>query len=75
MIDTYRVPPEETPPAERDTGRGLMRTVLWVVLVVSAAANAIFSTAGPHPAVGIGFGLVTLACLAALVAHHYRHRR
>jgi hypothetical protein len=58
----------------RITGRrGLLRPVLWLVLVVSAAANTASSTADLTPLVGVGFGVVTLACVVALVVHHYRH--
>jgi hypothetical protein len=71
MNDPYRISP--TP--EHRHGRGLLRPVLWLVLIVSAAANAVTSASGLTPVVGVGFGLVTLACVAALTAHHYRHRR
>ena len=54
---------------------GLLRPALWLLLIVSAAANAVSSILGLHLAVGIGFGLVTLGCIAALVSHHYRARR
>jgi hypothetical protein len=49
--------------------------VLWLVLIVSAAANAAISSAGLNPFVAAGFGVVTLASAAALVVHHYQHRR
>ena len=53
---------------------GLLRTVLWVVLVLSAAANAVMSSIGANVFVGAAFGVVTLASAAGLVVHHYRHR-
>jgi hypothetical protein len=53
----------------------VLRPVLWVVLVVSAALNAVFSSTGESPFIGVAFGLVTLATIAALVVHHYRHRQ
>jgi UDP-N-acetylmuramyl pentapeptide phosphotransferase/UDP-N-acetylglucosamine-1-phosphate transferase len=55
-------------------GSHLVRPVLWLVLVVSAAANAVASTTGVNVLAGLGAGLVTLACAVALIVHHYRHR-
>ena len=75
MADRYRIAPSETagtPDAERRGG--VLRPVLWLVLILSAVANATTSTIGGNALVGAGFGLVTLACAAALVVHHYRHR-
>ncbi|MET0418141.1 MAG: hypothetical protein ABW022_19185 [Actinoplanes sp.] len=65
MTDSYRTV----------TDRGLLRPILWVVLVLSTAANAAASSIGVHPLIGAGFGAVTLACIAVLITHHYRHRR
>ncbi|HEV7963580.1 MAG TPA: hypothetical protein VGP57_13655 [Actinoplanes sp.] len=65
-----------TEPAQHaGTRNGLLRPVLWLVLVLSAAANAVTSTIGINPLVGIGFGLVTLGCATTLIVHHYQHRR
>jgi hypothetical protein len=50
------------------------RTMLWLVLVVSAAANVVASTAGLNLFIGLGAGLVTVACAAALIVDHYQHR-
>ena len=61
--------------AESTRPAGLLRPALWLVLIVSAAADAASSSTGLHPVVGIGFGLITLACAATLIVHHYRHRR
>ena len=57
-----------------ETPGGVLRPVLWLLLIVSAAANATVSAAGANVLAGIGFGLITLACATALVVHHYRHR-
>ncbi|WP_206337525.1 hypothetical protein [Streptomyces sp. Z26] len=62
-------------PAPVPSERAWLRPVLWTVLVVCAAANAVFSGTGASVAAGIGFGLLTLACATALVVHHYRGRR
>ena len=50
------------------------RPVLWLVLVVSAMTNAVASMSGVNLLVGLGAGLVTLACAVALAVHHYQHR-
>ena len=50
------------------------RIVLWVLLVISAVANVVTSTASPNIFIGIGFGLLTLAFGGALVADHRRRR-
>jgi hypothetical protein len=69
VTDPYRIP--DTPPAHR----GGVRPLLWLLLVISAAANAVASTTGVNVFVGAGFGLITLACATALIVHHYRNRR
>ena len=53
---------------------GLLRPLLWVVLVLSAAANAVASSIGANVVIGAAFGVVTLASATALVVHHYRNR-
>jgi UDP-N-acetylmuramyl pentapeptide phosphotransferase/UDP-N-acetylglucosamine-1-phosphate transferase len=50
------------------------RNVLWLVLVISAAANVVASTAGLNLFIGLAAGLVTVACAAALIVDHYQHR-
>jgi hypothetical protein len=55
--------------------RGMPRPVLWLLLVISAVLNLVTSNIGINIFIGIGFGLATLACAAALVVDHYRHRR
>jgi hypothetical protein len=52
-----------------------IRPVLWLLLVVSAVADAVASAAGANVFIGLGAGLVTLACAAALIVHHYQQRR
>ncbi|MEV6692155.1 hypothetical protein AB0M35_11885 [Micromonospora sp. NPDC051196] len=61
--------------AAPEGGRNLLRPVLWLLLIVSAATNATMSFAGANVLIGAGFGLVTLASAVALVVHHYRRRR
>ncbi|WP_198171127.1 hypothetical protein [Actinoplanes awajinensis] len=50
------------------------RPALWLLLILSVAANAVASSLDVSVVVGLGFGLVTLACAVVLAAHHYRHR-
>ena len=59
---------------ENKERNGVARPLLWLVLVVSAAANAVASSTGVNVFVGAAFGIVTLGCAAALVTHHYRRR-
>jgi hypothetical protein len=56
-------------------GGGAVRPVLWLVLVLSAAGNAGASFGGVNVALHIAFGVVTLLCAVALIAHHVRGRR
>jgi hypothetical protein len=60
--------------SENHENTGLLRPLLWVVLVLSAAANAVTSGIGGNVFIGAAFGVVTLASAAGLVVHHYRHR-
>jgi Flp pilus assembly protein TadB len=74
MTDPYRIP--GAPEAPRTAGgSGIVRPVLWLLLVVSAVANVVTSTAHLNPLVGAGFGLIALACATALIVHHRRLRR
>jgi hypothetical protein len=75
MNDPYRITSESESTGPRVRTTGLLRPVLWVLLIVSAMGNAISSGVGLHPAVGIAFGVLTLGFVAALVADHYRRRR
>lgn len=54
---------------------GAMRPLLWILLTISVACNIVTSSADVNVLVRIGFGLVTLGCVAALVTHHHLHRR
>jgi hypothetical protein len=71
---TNRTFPEE--PTMTDTSRGTqnVRSLLWVVLVISTAANGTTSTLGMNVFISIAFGLVTLATGVALVANYRRNR-
>jgi hypothetical protein len=73
MNDPYRISEEHraTPAAPRT---GWLRPLLWLVLIVSAGANAASSSLG-RPLIGVAFGVLTVATATALVVHHYRNRR
>mgnify|MGYP007039593326 CR=1 FL=1 len=51
------------------------RIALWVVLVISAAANVAVSVMAINTFIASGLGVVTLACGVALVRGHFRNRR
>ncbi|MER5997770.1 hypothetical protein ABT120_04300 [Nonomuraea angiospora] len=51
------------------------RPVLWLLLAIFAVANMVTSTSDLNMLVGIGFGLATMACAAALIQQHYAQRR
>ncbi|MGC4879088.1 hypothetical protein ACLQ26_22860 [Micromonospora sp. DT43] len=72
MSDPYRI--AETPVAAPEKPGGALRPLLWLVLFVSAAANAVLSTAVDNPWVGSAFGLVAVLCAVALIVHHRRNR-
>ncbi|MEV4639139.1 hypothetical protein AB0J80_17470 [Actinoplanes sp. NPDC049548] len=59
-------------PASRRTA---VEPALWVLLLVSAAANAVTSTSGLNPVVGVAFGVVALSCIAGLVVSRRRRTR
>ncbi|MFY1618337.1 hypothetical protein [Micromonospora sp. WMMD736] len=53
---------------------GLLRPLLWLVLLLSAATNAALTTVVGNPWIGSAFGVVAVLCAGALIAHHRRHR-
>jgi hypothetical protein len=61
-------------PVEAHRGIGV-RPILWVVLVISGVLNVVTSITVANIFVGMGFGLVALACIVALVIYHFKHRR
>ncbi|GAA0804935.1 hypothetical protein [Spirilliplanes yamanashiensis] len=76
MTDHIPATPAPADPARHAAPRGgLLRPALWLLLIVSAAVNALVSILELPLAVGIASGLVTLGCIGALVAHHYRSRK
>ena len=79
MTDRYRIadppaPAASAPDRPATSGAGRLRPALWLLLILTLAANAAASTLGATP-VSIVFGAAALACAAGLVADHYRRRR
>ncbi|MBM0230820.1 hypothetical protein JNW91_02360 [Micromonospora sp. STR1_7] len=72
MTDPYRI--AEAPAVTPSRPGGLLRPLLWLVLFVSAAVNAVLSTAVDNPWIGSAFGLVAVLCAVALIVHHRRNR-
>lgn len=59
-------------PRERRTA---IRGVLWTLLILGAAGNAVTSLGGFSALISLGFGLVTVLCIVLLIVDHFRHRR
>ncbi|WP_188189385.1 hypothetical protein [Nonomuraea sp. SYSU D8015] len=53
----------------------MYRPALWLLLVLSGVVNLVTSLADLHILINIASGLVSLGSAAALIRHHYRHRR
>lgn len=71
--DTSRSPSRHRTAQHARQG-GAARPVLWVLLAISATGNMVVSTAGLSVIGNILFGVVTVACAAALIVQHYRGR-
>lgn len=64
----------EARPADA-TRAGAVRTLLWIVLVISAAGNMVASYSGAGTPVHLVCGVVTALCVTALVVQRLRGRR
>lgn len=53
----------------------VLRPVLWLLVVLSGAANVVTQSMDLNPFIGVGFGVLTVSFGVALGVHHYRHRR
>ncbi|MCZ2804354.1 hypothetical protein O2W18_04500 [Modestobacter sp. VKM Ac-2983] len=78
MPDPYRLDPAPTAqPVDRrpapEPARPL-RTLLWIVLVVSIAGNSVTSFSAVPLAVSIGFGLLTAVSGITLISLYVRQR-
>ncbi|MFC8197338.1 hypothetical protein ACFWBR_24670 [Streptomyces sp. NPDC060006] len=77
-MDPYRLTSgvESTDPATTDVTRNdVVRTVLWLVLVVSTVGNMVASYGATSTAIHLACGVVTALCVTALVTRQLRGRR
>ncbi|GID32448.1 hypothetical protein [Paractinoplanes brasiliensis] len=74
MSDSSRVLAASEPGAT-PARTGAFRPVLWLLLIVSIAANAISNVMGLNPAVGIASGVLALGCATTLITDHRRRRQ
>ncbi|WP_422737392.1 hypothetical protein ACN263_29045 [Micromonospora sp. WMMD729] len=72
MTNPY--PLSEAPAPAPERSGGLLRPLLWLLLLLSAATNAALTTVVGNPWIGSAFGLVAALCAGALIVHHRRHR-
>jgi hypothetical protein len=78
MSDPYRLTGDTENPHQATSDGSpvdVMQTLIWVLLVVSAVANAVTSFGGVPIWIHLGAGLVTAFCVAALIALYLRRRR
>jgi hypothetical protein len=78
VTDPYRI--SEAPQASAGSSQpnprnGIVRPVLWLLLVISLAGNMVMSSTGMNMLTGAAFGVATVSCAIALIVHHYRNRR
>jgi hypothetical protein len=78
MTDPYRITDEPQTDATVAPGNGrsgVFRTLIWLVLVVSAVGNSVASFADVSPVVHTGLGAIALLCVVTLITQHVRGRR
>ena len=76
--DPYRLTSgaESTDPTRTAVTRNdVVRTVLWLVLVISTVGNMVASYGAASTQVHLACGVVTALCVTALVTRHLRGRR
>jgi len=56
------------------SGGAVVRSLVWVVLVASLAANTVASLVGAATPVHLGLGVVTGTCAILLIVPHLRRR-
>jgi hypothetical protein len=62
-------------PETSRSGKLILRSVLWLMLVVTMAGNVATSLVVTNVAVHLTFGIGTLLCAAGLAVSHLRGRR
>jgi hypothetical protein len=60
-----------TTPSRQSTA---VRSLLWIVLTITAVGNATVSAMGLNPVVGVALGVATLASGVGLVVQYRRNR-
>ncbi|WP_017611259.1 hypothetical protein [Nocardiopsis xinjiangensis] len=81
MSDPYRFTQSPSHAGRREgddsprQGRHTVRVLLWLLIILGAAANAATSFGPFHPLVSVAFGLLTVLCIVLLVMHHLHHRK
>ncbi|QQM47334.1 hypothetical protein [Streptomyces liliifuscus] len=76
--DPYRLTIGTETPDERGPGvqrADIVRTVLWLVLVISTVGNMVASYGAASTQLHLACGVVTALCVTALVTRHLRGRR
>ncbi|MBP0456671.1 hypothetical protein [Streptomyces montanisoli] len=75
--DPYRLIPggRQDDAPERAGGAGVVRALLWVVLVVSVVGNTVASAVGGGTGVHLAAGGITVLCAALLVVGRVRRSR
>jgi hypothetical protein len=76
MTDPYRFSDEPPSPAEPPAipPGTVLRGLLWLLLVASAVGNTVASAASAGTPVQLALGLVTAACVVALIVLRLRRR-
>ncbi|QGU01339.1 hypothetical protein CKALI_02210 [Corynebacterium kalinowskii] len=64
--------PEETP-AKSTSSMSMTAIVLWILVALSAVANAFFQATG-HIILGVIMGLLTATCIVLLVRDYLKNR-
>ncbi|WP_328561635.1 hypothetical protein [Streptomyces coelicoflavus] len=77
--DPYHLGPPQSAPAgggpDAVPRADVLRTLLWAVVVLSAAANMVLSFTGAAVALHLASGVVTVLAVGALVVRALRGRR
>lgn len=80
MSDPYRFTQSPSRTVRRDhasprQGRSTVRVLLWLLIILGAAANGATSLGPFHPLVSVAFGLLTVLCIVLLIMHYLRGRK
>ncbi|GAA1880790.1 hypothetical protein [Streptantibioticus ferralitis] len=73
--DPYRLTGTDGTSSPGPTRRDVLRSMLWVLVVISTVANMAASYADAHTWVHLACGAVTVVCGGSLVVRSLRGRR